>query len=110
MTLPNGRRATVDATKLRDYVLSSDHPRGRHKARVFASALGLTAVHMDVLREGLLAAAAEGDAVASGSDRFGSRYRVDFVLRGPRGEAVVSSLWIVRVGEDAPRFITCWVQ
>ena len=41
MRLPNPSRAFVDASKLRDYCLNAQHPRGRHKARVFASALGL---------------------------------------------------------------------
>lgn len=37
MKLPNGDRAVVDIVKLTDYCLSTTHPRGRHKARVFAA-------------------------------------------------------------------------
>jgi len=40
MKLPNPERAIVDLKKLRDYCLSSEHPRGRHKARMFAAILG----------------------------------------------------------------------
>ena len=58
MVLPNGGRAVVDIAKLRDYCLSPDHPRGKHKARVFAAVLGLTADQTDVLRDALLVAAA----------------------------------------------------
>ena len=36
----------VDLAKLRDYCLNEEHPRGRHKARVFRSRLGLTAIPM----------------------------------------------------------------
>lgn len=36
MKLPNADRAVVGLAKLRDYCLSPTHPRGRHKARVFA--------------------------------------------------------------------------
>jgi hypothetical protein len=39
--LPNGDRADL-GTKLSDYVLNSEHRRGRHKARVFESSLGIT--------------------------------------------------------------------
>jgi hypothetical protein len=39
--LPHGYRAILDVRKLADYCLSSPHPRGRHKARVFREALGL---------------------------------------------------------------------
>ena len=50
MKLPNCQRAVVDIEKLRDYCLSTEHPRGRHKARVFATTLGLTADNAELLR------------------------------------------------------------
>jgi len=56
MKLPGGSNAVVDIAKLRDYCLSATHPRGRHKARVFASSLGLTYADADWLRNELLAA------------------------------------------------------
>ncbi len=34
MKLPNAENAVVEIAKLRDYCLSEDHLRGRHKARV----------------------------------------------------------------------------
>ena len=37
MKLPNGERAIVDCRKLDEYCLNPHHPRGRNKARVFAS-------------------------------------------------------------------------
>ena len=40
--LPNAERAVVDIAKLRDYSLNPTHDVGKHKARVFRSALGLT--------------------------------------------------------------------
>jgi hypothetical protein len=55
--LPNPHDAVVDVRKLRNYCLSLHHPRGRHKARVFASALGLTAEDAEELREALLSVA-----------------------------------------------------
>jgi hypothetical protein len=42
MKVPNAERAIVEIEKLRDYCLSESHPRGKHKARVFASVLGIT--------------------------------------------------------------------
>jgi len=47
MKLPNGERAFVDMAKLRDYSLDPAHKEGRHKARVFAAALGLTRNDVD---------------------------------------------------------------
>ena len=42
MMLPNGANAVIDIAKLRSYCLSTDHPRGRNKVRVFA-AIGMKA-------------------------------------------------------------------
>ena len=40
--------------KLRDYALDPIHSKGKHKARVFASALGLTRNDAEWLRDELL--------------------------------------------------------
>ena len=109
MTLPNGDRAVVDLVKLTGYCLNPDHPRGRHKARVFAAALGLTADHADVLREALMAAARTEEAVADEADEYGQRYSLDVIMEGPAGRARVRSGWIVRTGEDFPRLTSCYV-
>ncbi len=49
MKLPGGNAAIVDRQKLTGYCLNPEHPRGKHKARVFAM-LGLTAENADELR------------------------------------------------------------
>lgn len=110
MKLPNGVRAVVDIAKLRDYCLNPEHLRGRHKARVFAAALGLTADNAEDLRDALLGAAATQDATASEQDDYGQRYVVDFIMKGPSGQAQVRSTWIVRSGEDFPRLTSCYVH
>ena len=109
MKLPNATRAIVDISKLRDYCLNADHPWGRHKARVFASALGLTQDDADVLRERLLSAAVETDAREGEKDDYGQRYELDFRMAGPAGEAMVRSSWIILKGEDVPRLTSCYV-
>jgi len=109
MKLPGGNRAVVEITKLREYCLNEQHPRGRHKARVFATALGLTAADAGMLRQALLRAAVEADAVAGERDDYGQRYVLDFDLTGPRGKAAVRSSWIVLRGEDFPRMTSCYV-
>ncbi len=54
MKLPNGERAAVDLEKLTDYCLNPDHPRGKHKARVFLGACGFAAENAELMREQLL--------------------------------------------------------
>ena len=99
----------MEIAKLRDYCLNPDHPRGRHKARLFAAALGLTANHADQLRDRLLEAAQAEEAAATDQDEFGQRYVVDFTMKTAAGEANVRSSWIVRAGEDFPRLTSCYV-
>jgi hypothetical protein len=107
--IPNAERAIVDVAKLSKYCLSVEHPRGRHKARDFASALGYTAADAEDLK-GLLLSAILGDgAVAAEQDRHGLRYNIDIVASGPAGAATIRSSWIVRANEDVPRFVTCFV-
>jgi len=109
MTLPKGEASIVEMEKIRDYCLSLRHPRGRHKARVFLSVLGMTDANSEELRTALLGAAAEGDAVPGTFDEYGSRYIIDFELKRGQRTAEIRSCWIVRKGEAAPRFVTCYV-
>jgi hypothetical protein len=107
--LPNPENAIVEVRKLRVYCLSPDHPRGRHKARVFASALGLTADDAEEVRQALLSAALTEDAAPTEEDEYGKRYVLDFEMKTVAGTATVRSGWIVRRGENVPRFTSCFV-
>ncbi len=109
MKLPNSDRAVVDIVKLSDYCLSATHPRGRHKARVFAAVLGLTADQADLLSDALLEAARTEEATPGDQDEFGQRYIVDFTMKTATGAALVRGTWIVRAGEDFPRLTSCYV-
>ena len=109
MKLPNAENAVVDVRKLRDYCLSAAHPRGRYKAKVFSSALGMTSPSAAELRDALLRAAREAEAVPTETDQYGQRYVVDCTISGPGGQARVRSMWIVRCEEDFPRLTSCYV-
>jgi|SRR5436305_10354471 len=107
--LPNGDQLVFDLRKLEEYCLSASHPRGRHKARVFREALGLTADHAQWLRDELLEAVRGANAEKLGSDTMGQRWRVDVAIARQDRRAVVRTLWIVRTDETIARFVTCWV-
>ena len=109
MRLPNAERVVVDAVKLTAYCLSPHHPRGRHKARVFAEVLGLTAIHARELESALRGAALKEEAVRARSDEYGQRYSIDFEMSRKGRTAIVRSAWIVRADEDFPRFVTCYL-
>lgn len=109
MRLPNALKAVVEVAKLRDYCLSTEHPEGRHKARVFHSVLGLSAQDAEELQAALFAAARETEAIVADRDAYGQRYVVDFVMRRRGREAAVRSTWIIRTLEDFPRLTSCFV-
>ena len=109
MKLPGGEHAVVEIAKLRDYCLSPSHPRGRHKARIFAAVLGLAQADAEFLREELLRAAREADATAVDADQYGERYILDFEITRNDRRAVVRTAWIIRRGEGFPRLTSCFV-
>jgi hypothetical protein len=108
MRLPNPERTVVDISKLSDYCLNPKHEDGKHKAKVFATALGLTRNDAEWLRDRLLVIAYE-EAILIGESSFGKLYMIDSSLETPQGVAVVRSGWIVRTGEDFARLTTCFV-
>jgi hypothetical protein len=76
--LPNATKAIVTLEKLRDYSLDPNHEKGKHKARVFASALGFTQQDARRLREMILQAILINEVAEGKSDVHGARYTVDF--------------------------------
>ena len=109
MKLPNGERANL-GTKLEDYSLNVLHRDGKHKARVFQSALGITLASAGALRQALQQAAATSEnATHRGHNGFGEVYELRFPLTTEKGAATVLSVWIVRQDEDFPRLVTCFI-
>ena len=109
MKRPNPENAVVDFVKLRDYCLNVHHPRGRHKARVFAASLELSVTNAEILRDALLEAARNGEASESNTDSYGTRYNLDFLFSHAGRQATIRSAWIVRSGESFARLTSCYV-
>jgi hypothetical protein len=107
--LPGAALAVVDLAKLRDYCLSPAHARGRHKARVFRSALGLVQADAPWLREAILTAVGTTPAALDSRDRYGKRWRVDLALTRGQRTAIVRTLWLVAPTGGPPRLVTCFV-
>ena len=109
MKLPNAENAFIDVRKLRDYSLSDSHPVGKHKARVFRSALGLTDADWDRLRVMILEAAVASEAELGRTDEYGTRYQLDFSASTNEGTATIRTAWIVRNETEPPRLLSCYV-
>lgn len=109
MKLPNADRAVVEIAKLRDYSLNPAHPEGKHKARVFQSALDLTVDDAERLRQIVLDAILLFEATPRSSTPYGQRFVVDFEVKGLHGLVTVRSAWIIRNNEDFPRLTSCYI-
>ncbi len=109
MTLPNSEQAIVDITKLRGYCLNPVHEEGKHKARVFASALGLNLESAEWLQGQLLAMARQKECQTGKKTDHGQRYQIDFTLTHQGKTAQVRSIWNIRPTEHFPRLVTCYV-
>lgn len=109
MKLPNTDHAILEIEKLRDYCLSTSHPRGKYKARVFVTTLGITAEDAEELRDTILSAILSEDATSTERDEYGQRYTIDFTMERKGRQANIRTTWIVRTGEDYPRLTSCYV-
>jgi hypothetical protein len=109
MKLPNAENAFVEIRKLTEYCLDPNNPRGRHKARVFKAALGITRENAEVLKTAILNDVPRRDAVIGEQDFYGQRYTVDCKIETEIGEEIVRTGWITKRSEDFPRLTTCYV-
>jgi hypothetical protein len=107
--LPNHQAADIDIAKLRDYCLNPAHPRGRHKARLFQSALGIGAADAGWLRLALIAGISKTDSDRQDTDQYGERWRADILVTRQTRHVVVRTIWMIRAKEAVPRLVTCWV-
>lgn len=106
MRLPNAEDAIVEPHKLRSYLLSDTHIRGRGKARFFIS-FGFRAGEPDVLREALLLHAGANDVINLQESEHGAKYTLEGPLPAPDGRApAIRSVWIIDKGRSRPRFVT----
>ena len=58
----------------------------------------------------LLTAARTTQPALASADAFGQRYVLDVEVAGSTGLVTVRSIWIVRVKEDVPRPVTCYIR
>ena len=110
MKLPNGERAIVEDSKLREYVLNPHHPVGRHHARLFDELLGIHQGNLEILRIALVSAASREPVTREIVTPYGTKFEMRVDVLGPRGARSVRAVWIVERLGDRPRLVTCFVE
>jgi len=100
----------VPSEKLVLYVLNQEHPRGRHKARVFASVLGIHQADWRYLRDQVLAGVVDAAVQGTRITPFGVLYEVVVLVDGLNSaNHPVATIWLVE-REGAPRLVSAWVD
>ncbi len=100
MKLPNPENTIIDDKKLASYSLNPNHSEGKHKARVFKSALDLDLSSMEELKVALIVAVQNYDAIPGKSNSYGQKYVIDFPMTRGEKTAIIHSVWIVRNSEN----------
>ncbi|MGK7899511.1 MAG: DUF6883 domain-containing protein [Xenococcus sp. (in: cyanobacteria)] len=109
MKLPNPEKAIIDNQKLEGYCLNLNHADGKHKARVFKSALNLNVNNVDELKAALIKSVKNNDAIPATRNQYGQKYIIDFTLTRGERTAIIHSVWIVKNQENFPRLVTCYI-
>ncbi len=102
MKLSNAHLAQI-GDKLERYCLNPEHPKGKHKARLFQKRLGITLANKHILENALRKAAIEEEAELYKIDQYGTHYDLKFQLCTDIGECLILSCWIIRITENFPR-------
>ena len=111
--LPRAERAVIAPAKLRDYCLNPEHPTGRNKARVFASALGIHQADWQYLADQLLAGVQTAPISRIEVKPDGTGYEVIVSVDGLNGAtAPVKSGWFIDAepADAPPRLTSAYVD
>jgi hypothetical protein len=96
----------LDIGKLRFYCLNAAYSKGKDKARVFMSALGVRQADALWQRAEILRRLPSAAAARQIEHVWGIRYAADMEIRHNAKSAMVRTIWIILRGEDRPRFVT----
>ena len=108
MTLPGADRAFVHPDKVGAYLLVLNHPQGQSKAHAFVKA-GFSLDSARTLADQFRLLARSGVARGGSRSTYGRKYEIDGMIQSPSGALFgVRTVWIVRFGEDFPRFVTAY--
>ena len=107
--LPRASEARIPEDKLKGYVLNPDHPTGRHKARMFRSALGIEQDDWEYLRDQILERLPDCPVAAIRLEPWGRLYEVRMTIDGLNGESHrVLTAWALE-GDKPPSLATLYV-
>lgn len=107
MKMPNYRNASVEKSKITDYLLSTTHSKGRIKARLFIK-FGFSSDKYELLIDALKKHA-YNEYKEKDDSKYGVSYVIEANLETPNKRTLlIRSVWLIEPGELAPRFVTAY--
>lgn len=108
---PRAHEALVERRKLVDYVLSPTHARGRHKARVFRTMLGIGQNDWAYLREKLLDGLLDANEANLRPGHCGFLAEVPIDVEGLNDVwQTVTTVWEIADDNPRPRLVSAYVR
>lgn len=108
MKLPNGDSVIIPREKLIGYCLNPEHPKGKHKARVFQSVLGITRENVGNLYDLVQQAAIAGEVVQERLTPFGQEFKVDWTVPGS-DQVQLRTIWIFSES-NIPQLVSAFIK
>ncbi|WP_424349250.1 DUF6883 domain-containing protein [Latilactobacillus sp. 5-91] len=109
--LPNFDKVNFPEQKLTKYALSPESERGKHKAKVFKSALGYDLSNWQELRNQIINNVGNYEAISGESNEYGHKFKVIIPITGPNGATVdVSTAWMVSQDNSTTKLVTLFVK
>ena len=105
--LPNSISASTIQEKVQGYFLNSNHPVGKHKARVLNSVLGYHYENWQELSNKMFDAVQTANVTKEFVTEYGTKYKVPITIVGRKNKSMVlNTVWQIDKGSNIPRFIT----
>ena len=108
--LPNYENAIIPIEKIRDYCLNFEHPVGKHKARLFKRALGISDVDAEWLINEIIDGLSYSNAYEKDHDKYGKRFTVHIIIRKLEKQAEVVTGWLIKHQMTNPVLTTCFIN
>ena len=107
--LPHWDEAILDIRKLEDYCLSHRTRVADTRLEYSDTRLGSSAATQPGCEMFCLKPRGPAKLLKFAADAWGTSWHFDISIERQRKSAIVRTIWIERAGEEAPRFVTCWV-
>lgn len=105
--LPNSICAVTVQDKLQKYLLNSNHPVGKHKAKVINSVLGYNYENWNELSDKIFDGLQTTAINKQTNTEYGTKYIVPIRINGKKNKSMVlNTVWQIDTDSNIPRFIT----